>query len=93
MITILVTPGKPSGVGARAGRPQLDTAAATWGQNRHTVVHRSATAALCRELVRAGCPDQPWESRLPDGARSLFGPSVHAWALEEFEPPAAWKRP
>jgi hypothetical protein len=38
-----------------------------------------ATMAVARQLVEAGCPDQPWEAGRP-GKRDLIGPSLHRLA-------------
>ena len=72
-----VTAGKR----AKTGKPQRDYAQCDWnGRNYQLLLPRlSATTALARKLVADGCPDQPWECYV-EGQRSLFGPSLHAWA-------------
>lgn len=76
MIRMTVTPGRPK---PRANRAANDRAWCEWNGQRFDVTAFSATTALARKLVAAGCPDQPWESFVL-GTRSLFGRSLHGWA-------------
>ena len=39
-----------------------------------------ASMALARQLVAAGCPDEPWEARTPEGQRTVYGSSIHQLA-------------
>jgi hypothetical protein len=45
-----------------------------------TASANGATMALARQLVAAGCPDQPWEARNAEGQRTVYGSSLHALA-------------
>ena len=57
-----------------------DAATAVWdGKTYQATSRHGATMALARQLVAAGCPDQPWEAGRP-GRRDLFGPSIHGLA-------------
>lgn len=81
MITMTITPGTLSKAGAVAGSTPQDTAETDWqGARFRTVSRNSACCALARDLVAAGCPDQPWEAHSPSGQRSVFGDSLHALA-------------
>ena len=71
MIQMTTWPGKDT---------KQDYACCAWEGRVLEVRSKSATAALARVLVAAGCPDQPWEAFTPEGERSLFGPSLHGWA-------------
>lgn len=57
-----------------------DSASCTWDGRDFQVRAFSATTALARQLVAAGCPDQPWEAYTPTGERSIRGRSLHWWA-------------
>lgn len=81
MISIVVIPGVPSKAGAVSGAAPSDVATATWnGVTFTTSSAHGACMALARELVAAGCPDQPWQTTDEDGKRSLHGPSLHGLA-------------
>jgi hypothetical protein len=57
-----------------------DVATATWDERQFRATsNRGATCELARLLVAAGCPEQPWQGTR-NGARVLFGPSLHDWA-------------
>jgi hypothetical protein len=46
-----------------------------------TQTRGAPTAALCRLLVKAGCPDQPWECwDATTGKPRFHGRSIHGWA-------------
>ena len=79
MITITSWPEHVTGRRAKTGKPQRDYAQCEWNGRSYQVLRLSATTALARKLVADGCPDQPWHCYV-DGQRSLFGPSLHAWA-------------
>lgn len=44
------------------------------GRTIEAVSRNGAVYALCRELVAAGCPDQPMRVYGPEGRLSLYGP-------------------
>lgn len=59
----------------------LDVAEATHRGRAFTATSRhGATMALARQLVAAGCPDQPVEVRFPDGRLRFTAPSLHRLA-------------
>lgn len=76
MIQITTWPGKDT---------KQDYATCEWQGRVLEVRSRSATTALARMLVAAGCPDQPWEVFTRAGERSLHGPSLHDWARRVVE--------
>jgi len=66
---------------AQRGGPQTDQATAEWeGQSFIARSWHGVTMALARQLVGAGCPDQPWEAHNAEGQRLLFGSSLHRLA-------------
>jgi hypothetical protein len=79
-IRMTTSPEHVSGSRAISGKRQRDHATCTWEGREYQVLTLSATTALARELVTAGCPNQPWEAYTPNGTRSLCGQSLHAWA-------------
>ena len=81
MICITLAPDEISRSGATTGAAQPDRAATIW--NGHTFTARSAhgaSMAVARQLVVAGCPDQPWQAVSPAGQRLLHGGSLHRLA-------------
>ena len=80
VIQMLTWPEHVTGERAITGKRQRDHATCAWDGREYRVLTLSATTALARVLVAAGCPDQPWEARTPTGTHSLYGPSLHAWA-------------
>jgi hypothetical protein len=65
---------------APTGKTQ-ETATAPWiGRVFQASSANGATMALARQLVAAGCPDQPWEARGPDHQRRCFGQQLHRLA-------------
>lgn len=81
MITIRLAP-KPDG---------RDRAAAIWNHGAFVVTStHGVTMALARDLVAAGCPDQPWQAVGRDQPpaewhRRLAGPGLHRLALTVSE--------
>jgi hypothetical protein len=81
MITMTVTPGTLTKAGAVSGAVPKDAAETDWqGATFRTVSRSSACCALARDLVAAGCPEQPWEARDEAGQRTVHGESLHALA-------------
>jgi hypothetical protein len=74
-------PGSLTRSQAVSGASPQDEATATWqGATFRTVSRNSACCALARDLVAAGCPEQPWEARNKTGQRTVYGDSLHALA-------------
>ncbi len=84
MITITMVPGPiPKAAPPKQNRspPQTDIATATWnGQPFQARSASGATMALARQLLAAGCPDQPWLCLNADGQPILRGKSLHRLA-------------
>lgn len=80
MIEMTTWPERVTGQRAMSGGVQRDHATCTWEGREFKVLRFSATTALARELVAAGCSDQPWQAVTPTGRRSFHGPSLHRWA-------------
>ena len=60
---------------------RIDLARCTWkGQVFEAASRHGASMVLARQLVAAGCPDQPYEARDADGRLLFFGPSLHRLA-------------
>ena len=65
---------------APAGKTH-ETASATWnGRVFQASSANGATMALARQLVAAGCPDQPWEACGIDQQRRFYGQRLHRLA-------------
>lgn len=75
-IQITLTHGKLSQASAKAGGLRKDICTAEWDGKAFQVELFRPVVGICRELVEAGCPDQPFEVFLDDGTRSLHGPSI-----------------
>src|SRR4029453_1961633 len=62
-----------------AGRPKDLATAVVDGQRYEARSSAGAIFALCRQLVAAGVPDQPWESinSAAPGVISMRGRSIH----------------
>jgi hypothetical protein len=57
------------------------SASCEWNGRTFEIQDRNSPVyALCRELVMAGCPDQPLQVRKPDGQLELTIRSIHAGA-------------
>ena len=81
MIAITVIPDVRSKAGEASGAARSDVAETTWDGSTYSAQSRNgASCKLARVLVAAGCPDQPWETRTPQGQRCLFGTSLHGLA-------------
>ncbi len=81
IITMTVREGKLSKSGAASGGRPPDYAEAWWGPVLfQTQSANGASMRLARELVAAGCPDQPWQAVGEDGQRRFFGKSLHRLA-------------
>ena len=81
MITITLIPGALSRTGAVSGSAPQDTATTTLDGVLYTAQSaHGASMALARQLVAAGCPDQPWECRNAAHQRTLYGGSLHKLA-------------
>ena len=60
---------------------RIDLARCTWkGRTLETASRHGASMVLARQLVAAGCPDQPYEARDADGRLLFFGPSLYRLA-------------
>jgi hypothetical protein len=71
---IAIHPSRSTGSG------QMDRASAIW--NGRTFEAESRSGAICmlaRQLVEAGCPDEPWEA-VRNGQVALHGKSLHGVA-------------
>ena len=86
MIRITIVPGKPSQHGQKAGGTQRDYAEATWEGKRFQARLFRPIADVCRQLLDARCPDQPWQAFLPDGTPSLKAKSLSRYAAKQKEP-------
>lgn len=81
MITMTLTPARLSKHGATTGQPAPDVATTAWGGQKYSAqTANGASMAVARQLVAAGCPDQPWECRNAAHQRTIFGRSLHALA-------------
>ncbi len=84
IITFTVRQGptpKPVPLQQRRSRPVPDIATTRWNdQDWSATSTHGATMDLARKLVAAGCPDQPWQAVGTDGARRVFGKSLHRLA-------------
>jgi hypothetical protein len=87
MITMMQTviPAKETG-------PETFEAEAEWeGRIFRARTNHGVSMALARQLVAAGCPDQPWEMRSATSMRRLvFGKNLHRLAhltISELERP------
>jgi len=65
------------------GKGGNDHAEAEWNGQIYRAKACSATTALARQLVAAGCPEQPWESYDEKRDRYQWGASLHWWATRE----------
>jgi len=79
-LRMVTWPGHASRHNAITGGIQRDHATCVWNGRPFAVEAFRATAALCAQLVAAGCPDRNWEAFTPAGTRSLSGPSIHRHA-------------
>jgi hypothetical protein len=72
---------------AATGAPVPDRATIEWqGQRYEQIDAHGAIFALARQLVAAGCPDQPWQTVGTNGVVQLHGPSLHGlanWTIRE----------
>jgi hypothetical protein len=74
-------PGLPSKAGAVAGGAPKDQATArSGGALPATAATNGAACEMAREMVAAGCPDQPWKARNAEGRRTVYGSSLAALA-------------
>jgi hypothetical protein len=86
VITITLCPQKPTAKQAVTGVAIPDRATTVWGGRPFEARSaHGASMALARELVAAGCQDQPWEARTPGGERTVYGNSLYALARTTIE--------